>query len=227
MKAKECSLPQMTEEDIFYEFPITQNTQDEIQLAVTIKDQKRLELEEKAMLKQQKIDDKLMNKFGPDALTNKPSKEEKERLRREKISAKLIAKFGPDALTNKPKKTAPQQKHGKKRPASNVQKNKERDDKLENNVKEGFFIPYQPSNLHSERGYSINTNFGKESREAQFELMQDEHLGFTRQKMIKKKWDTKKDKFTGKRLQEKKIKTESGRYVYLIYCLKDSFINKI
>ena len=94
--------------------------------------------------------------------------------------------------------------------ASKVVKKVERDEKFANNVKEGFFIPYQPANHYSEKGYSVNASFAQQSKEAQLNLLEDDYKGLTRQKMIKK-WDQKKEKFSGKKLEEKKIKTESGR----------------
>ena len=198
----------MTEDEIFYQFPTTVVARDAMQAAVAKKSAAMEEAEERKERKKQKVADKLEDKFGPGASENKEINNKKER-QRQKIAAKLEAKFGPGASQNKAIDNRP----GKDGDSSVSKKKREqeREEKLASNVQKGFFIPNKPAHASTESGYSINKDFAKDTREAALNLLADEHIGLRRQKLIKKKWDTKKDKFVGKRLQEKKIKTESGR----------------
>ncbi|XP_072921603.1 ATP-dependent RNA helicase DDX54 [Hemitrygon akajei] len=104
-------------------------------------------------------------------------------------------------------------------------KNKEPSDHLPRKKKEcskddQFYIPYQPKDFNSERGLSLSgegTTFEQQASGAVLDLMGDETGDMTKQKQLLK-WDRKRKRFirdTGK--QNKKIKTESGKYINASY----------
>uniref|UniRef100_A0A2P2I3K8 RNA helicase n=1 Tax=Hirondellea gigas TaxID=1518452 RepID=A0A2P2I3K8_9CRUS len=99
-----------------------------------------------------------------------------------------------------------------KRKEDYEERQRKRQEHQDGNVKAGFFIPYQPADVHTEKGYNINDNFSRQSRSAQIELLEDSNQGLKRQKQVKK-WDNKRNKFVGPKTTERKIKTESGRII--------------
>ncbi|XP_078410204.1 ATP-dependent RNA helicase DDX54 isoform X2 [Cetorhinus maximus] len=85
---------------------------------------------------------------------------------------------------------------------------------------EEFYIPYRPKDFNSERGLSLSgegTTFEQQASGAVLDLMGDETEDMQKKKQMLK-WDRKKKRFvrdTGK--ENKKIKTESGRYINASY----------
>ncbi|KAB7505285.1 ATP-dependent RNA helicase DDX54, partial [Armadillidium nasatum] len=77
------------------------------------------------------------------------------------------------------------------------------------------FIPYKPSDYHEEQGYSLLSNFEKETAHATLDLIGDDDLAAKRKKP-RVVWDRTLKKFKGQE-QEKKIKTESGAWVSASY----------
>ncbi|KAF0872106.1 ATP-dependent RNA helicase DDX54 [Crocuta crocuta] len=83
-----------------------------------------------------------------------------------------------------------------------------------------FYIPYRPKDFDSERGLSVSGAAGafeQQAAGAVLDLMGDEAQNLTRGRQ-QLKWDRKKKRFVGQSGQEdKKIKTESGRYISSSY----------
>ncbi|XP_067861828.1 ATP-dependent RNA helicase DDX54 [Heptranchias perlo] len=85
---------------------------------------------------------------------------------------------------------------------------------------EEFYIPYRPKDFNSERGLSLSgegTTFEQQASGAVLDLMGDEAEDMQKRKQMLK-WDRKKKRFvrdTGK--ENKKIMTESGRYISASY----------
>ncbi|KRY29689.1 ATP-dependent RNA helicase DDX54, partial [Trichinella spiralis] len=104
----------------------------------------------------------------------------------------------------------------------------------EEEKKEQFFIPYVPSDLHSEQGLSIENNFTSELGSAVIDFMDDEVEKMQRRNQ-KTKWDRKRKKFVNacdednKKRSSKKIKTESGVWIPASYKtdLYDSWKKKL
>ncbi|XP_067911214.1 ATP-dependent RNA helicase DDX54 [Heterodontus francisci] len=85
---------------------------------------------------------------------------------------------------------------------------------------EEFYIPYRPKDFNSERGLSLSgegTTFEQEASGAVLDLMADEAEDMQKKKQMLK-WDRKKKRFVRNNGKEnKKIKTESGRYINASY----------
>ncbi|XP_036908044.1 ATP-dependent RNA helicase DDX54 [Sturnira hondurensis] len=83
-----------------------------------------------------------------------------------------------------------------------------------------FYVPYRPKDFDSERGLSVGGDGGAFEQQvagAVLDLMGDEAQNLTRAQQ-QLKWDRKKKRFVGQSGQEnKKIKTESGRYISSSY----------
>ncbi|MCL4121698.1 UNVERIFIED_CONTAM: hypothetical protein GTU68_062619 [Idotea baltica] len=77
------------------------------------------------------------------------------------------------------------------------------------------FIPYAPSDRFTEEGYSVVSNFEKETSSATFDMLGDDQ-DLIKRTQARMKWDRKQKKFKGVD-QEKKIKTESGVWVSASY----------
>lgn len=196
-------LQDMDEDDIYYTFGTTHRVRDDIHRVVEAKGKKEMEKQEQDELKAQrelKKKEKFETKFGAVA-----------------AAAAKKGKSSGDSDASK-KKNNNKKKEKKKRlllkQLSQQQKPESTDD---NKSKPDYFIPYRAVDADTEKGYSVHgDNFAAQSRAAQLELLQDDHSGLARQRLLQK-WDSKKSKFVGPRKTEGKIKTESGRVIRSSY----------
>ena len=81
---------------------------------------------------------------------------------------------------------------------------------------ENNYIPYQPSDHHSEAGYSLKTGFSAQAHGAVLDFTGDDD-----QEIQKRKgavvWDKKSKKYVKVQDDKKRIKTESGVYISATY----------
>ncbi|KRZ77021.1 ATP-dependent RNA helicase DDX54 [Trichinella papuae] len=127
----------------------------------------------------------------------------------EKIESKFSEKATESVLSCKKKK-----KKSKKQ-------NQDQNTTVKEEEKEQFFIPYVPSDLHSEQGLSVENNFTSELGSAVIDFMDDEVEKIQRRSQ-KTKWDRKRKKFVNaddedKKGSMKKIRTESGVWIPASY----------
>ncbi|KRX90983.1 ATP-dependent RNA helicase DDX54 [Trichinella pseudospiralis] len=109
----------------------------------------------------------------------------------------------------------------KKRKKKSKKQNQDQNTTVKEEEKEQFFIPYVPSDLHSEQGLSVENNFTSELGSAVIDFMDDEVEKIQRRNQ-KTKWDRKRKKFVnaddeGKKGSLKKIRTESGVWIPASY----------
>lgn len=81
---------------------------------------------------------------------------------------------------------------------------------------ESNFIPYQPSDHHSEAGYSLQSGFSAAAHGAVLDLTGDDE-GEMRKKKGAMVWDKKSKKYVKVQDDKKRIKTESGVYISATY----------
>nr|CAI5860206.1 unnamed protein product [Callosobruchus analis] len=99
----------------------------------------------------------------------------------------------------------------KKRKMENMYKKNKRQ-----KIKDENYIPYVPSDQHTEEGYAVN-NFQKEASKAQLDLVGDSEEGLRMNRHVKM-WDRKKKKMVAvPDARIGKIKTESGAWIPATY----------
>merc|ERR1711915_619346 len=81
---------------------------------------------------------------------------------------------------------------------------------------ESNFIPYQPSDHHSEAGYSLKSGFSAAAHGAVLDLTGDDE-GEMRKRRGAMVWDKKSKKYVKVQDDKKRIKTESGVYISATY----------
>eukprot|EP00088_Acartia_fossae_P008716 TRINITY_DN1417_c0_g1_i8.p1 TRINITY_DN1417_c0_g1~~TRINITY_DN1417_c0_g1_i8.p1 ORF type:complete len:778 (-),score=244.97 TRINITY_DN1417_c0_g1_i8:52-2385(-) len=102
-------------------------------------------------------------------------------------------------------------KGSKAKQKSNEFKKKKKEWKKDEN-----FISYEPSDKHTEAGFSLDSGFSAQASNAVLDLTADEDNEMRRKKGIIR-WDNKTKKYVKVQDDKKRIKTESGVYISATY----------
>ena len=93
---------------------------------------------------------------------------------------------------------------------------KRKEKKKTNSKDESNYIPYQPTDHHSEAGYSLSSGFSAQAHGAVLDLTGDDD-GEMRRKKGATVWDKKSKKYVRVQDDKRRIKTESGVYISATY----------